>query len=386
MHRRDVLRMVSALAAAPALSAARLAPAHATEDGTHLRAAWLPVGTAPVLTSPIQTKLLQDPPGPAERQRMFPTLLPAGSMISGALDAWYLWLWTHDTSRLYLYTAPTPQGPYTFRHASSMPLLDDAVYDAKHVSSGDIVWDPAGNRFISNPHSVRRAMVPGNGEVSQDSFLIQSSDGISWNWLRADRQPSLVCGPPQSPDSIHTGYGRLLRDLDGHLAKFQNRYWWLYRAQRRDADLPVENPLPDEEGNLSNATYYAPGLASAATLDASPWDKHPPPWTTDTANTGQFDVGSFIRAAKIHHAVGAMGTAFTFPTRPYWNRAVLDDSMTFAPTAVPFPMLTPDGSNGLAGGANIVRDPATRRQYAVVVSSDAVQGVYEVWLFRGVPD
>ena len=372
MDRRSVLRMFSAAAAAPLV--VRHGAAWAADDGMFLRLAWHPVGTAPVLTSPIGGSL-GGAPGPANNQRMFPTVLPAGWLLPDAIDAWYLWLWTHDTSKLFLYTAPRLEGPWTARATSSMPAVPSG-YVAGHVSSGDIVWDPAGRRFISNPHSIRQGRVAGNGEVCQDSFLIQSTDGVSWTWLDGDNSPRLLCGPPASVDSVHTGYGRLLRDLDGHIITFQDRYWWMYRAQRHDAQT---NP------NVGTPTYYAPGLASTPSLSTYPWAKHGAQWVTEQANTGLFDVGSFIRAGRQHSAVGAIGSGFLVPTHAYWN-GTYANSMTFRPAAVPLSFVSPDGSNGLHGGANIIRHPQTRVQYAVTVAMDLVEGQYEVWLYRSVTD
>lgn len=376
--RRDFLRLTALAALTPIGLRLGQSGARADDDGVYLRSVWRHVGLQPVVTSPIPGEN-----GPPEGQRMFPTLLPAGWLIPSALDAWYLWLWTHDTNRIYLYTAPSPRGPYTFRGHSAAPSSFPSGYDPNHVSSGDIVWDPIGSRFIASPHSLRWGRVEGNGESCQDSFLLESTNGINWSFLDGDNRPRLVCGPPGSPDSVHTGYGRLLRDLDGYLHKFDGRYWWLYRAQRRDEDPDVEHPTQD--GNVRSRTIYRPRLASAESLSTAPWTKHEVAWTTTMANSGLFDVGSFIRAAAVHNAVGALGTALTFPTQPYLDRTTAD-SMEFLPTSVPFDLVMPDATNGLSGGANIVRHPETGVQFAVAVASDVAAGNYEVWLFRGVPD
>ncbi|HZQ87614.1 MAG TPA: hypothetical protein VFA83_22400, partial [Acidimicrobiales bacterium] len=224
MDRRTFLRIAGGAAVVSATGLHRLAPAWAVDDGVYPRLLWQPEGTAPVLSVPSD-------PNDANTQRMFPTLLPAGSLLANPIDAWYLWLWTHDTSRIYLYTAPTPAGPFTARGFGLPPTPYPSGYLAGHFSSGDIVWDAAGGRLISTPHGIRLPQVVGNGEVSQDSFLIQSTDGLNWSWLDGDNRPRLTCGPVGSPDSVHTGYGRMLRDLDGHLTKFDGRHWWIYRAQ-----------------------------------------------------------------------------------------------------------------------------------------------------------
>lgn len=361
--RRTVLKAAGLAAAATVLGPAPVA--RAADDGTYPRLTWL-APTAPVLTFPSN-------PGDANTQRMFPTLLPAGSYLPNALDAWYLWLWTHDTSRTYRYTAPSPTGPFTSQGFGEAPADYPEGYLPGHFSSGDIVWDPAGQRLVSSPHGIRLGIAPGNGEVSQNSFLTTSTDGLSWSWLDGDNRPRLVCGPPGSPDSVHTGYGRLLRDLDGQLMTANGRYWWLYRAQRRDAPLPTGHSVP---------TSYTPYLASATSLSGDFGTKQKA-FDTLQGGTSLFDVGSFIRAASAHHMFMVEGTAMAFPTVPLYNKTDVDD-MAFLPRAVPLALPKPNETTVLSSGGNVIRDPATGDQYLVQVGVRVNPAQTEIWVYRAI--
>ena len=311
------------------------------------------MGTAPVLT----VSSTDDP----NTQRMFPTLLPAGWLLPNAIDAWYLWLWTHDTSRIYLYTAPNPEGPYTARGYGLPPTPYPSGYQPGHFSSGDIVWDVANGRLVSSPHGIRQGVVPGNGEVCQDSFLIQSTDGLNWSWLDGDNRPRLLCGAPGSVDSVHTGYGQLLRDLDGHLATFNGRYWWFYRAQRHD---------PPANG-VNQPTMYTPYLAITPSLSAN-FTLKQKAFDTSQAQTNLFDGGSFIRAVGAHYLFMAQGSGFLVPTLPFYNSTDAN-TMTFKPQAVPLPIPVLTGTITFSSGLNVVRHPGTHRQYGVVVSTSPGQ-------------
>ncbi len=69
--------------------------------------AWLPTSLSPVLT---HTAV----PSNIETQWNHTSVLPAGALLgAAAIDKWYLFRWTHDTSHIYLYTAPKITGPFT---------------------------------------------------------------------------------------------------------------------------------------------------------------------------------------------------------------------------------------------------------------------------------
>lgn len=117
LGRRDVLRVgLGGLAGGFLFGTANERPARGTPDGMHPRLAWVPSSLAPAFSVPVSSQ--------PTSQRMFPTLLPVGDLITGALDRWYLWLWTHDATRVYLYTAPQATGPFTSRGGTRLPRPD----------------------------------------------------------------------------------------------------------------------------------------------------------------------------------------------------------------------------------------------------------------------
>jgi hypothetical protein len=357
--RREALALLGGVAAAPFAGRA----AGATDDNVNPRFVWEPVENNPVVRTTGTG---------AASVRMFPTLLPMGRLIPNALDAWYLWAWHHDSyPRLHLWTAPRAEGPYTERSVFVGPPAPGypSNYQASHFSSGDVVWDAARSRLICTPHSLRLNS-RGNGEACQDSFLIESADGLTWSFLDGDNSPRLLCGPPGSIDSVHTGYGRLLRDLDGFLTTYQGRYWWMYRAQRHDA-------------GANQPTYYVPALASTPSLSAYPWAKHGKAFDMVQQSTGLFGIGSFVRAASRHSVYYAEGTALLAPSVQYLNGS--DGlSMTWATPGNPVPIPNAGPTLVAGGGANLVRDPWTRLQYLVQDGVDLVNGGSEIRVYRSV--
>lgn len=338
--------------------------ASATDDGVYPRYGWIPVASF-------------ETPGPPAL--MWPTLLPAGALTpSSALDYWYLWLWSHGdavdpTTRLVLYTAPTPEGPYTNRGAvlSGMPTPARAGYNSQHLSAGDVVWDAVGSRYIASPHSIRTSYDSSTlGETPQDSFLIQSTNGRAWTWLDGNNSPRLVCGSPGTPDEVHTGYGRLLRDLDGHLYRLSGKYWWLYRAQRHDP------AFADEPTQVNAPTLYRPWLASTPGLSSYPWTKESTQaFQPATTLASLFATGSFIRAASNCYASYCDGGPLGYPSAMA--------NLLVGPAASPADLATspqvpialvPDASTGSVAsaatstGANLIRHPGTGVQYLVTSS------------------
>lgn len=380
MERRRFLQGVGAATvgvAAGTTGFGRVASVLAADDGATPPALWLPTGLTPVLS------LAQDTADPNTQRGFVSVMYVRDKLGAGAIDDWYLWLWTHDTSRTYLYTAPSILGPWTAGPVGDAPTPYPAGYLVGHFSSGDIVWDPDGQRFISTPHGVRLPTVPGNAEVSQDSFLTESSDGVTWHWLDGDSRPRLRCGPPRSPDSVHTGYGRLLRDLDGNLVRHNGRHWWIYRAQRNDAGNPIHalTPLLDAVG-----TIYTPYLASSPSL-AQDFTQKQKAFTSTTLNLGLNNFGTFVRAGGRHHVLTTQGLPDPplAPTKVFSIRSS-GDNMTF--NGLPLPSVIPTLTTGtlIEGDGYVTRDPSDGSIYlvhtcGVLVPSPAA----EVWVYKGGP-
>ncbi len=371
MKRRQFVAGMGATAAL-ATAAARAPWAVAAGSDPALPITWIPTGLEPVLTAHV---IPSDP----NSLRGFSTLLYVRDKIgSAAFDDWYLWQWTHDTSRTYLYTAPSIQGPYTARGFGLPPTPYPAGYIENHFSAGDVVWDPVGEQFIASPHGVRDSLEVGNGERCQDSFLTASKDGLNWTWLGGDSRPRLRCGPPRSVDSVHTGYGRLLRDLDGVLTTHAGRYWWIYRGQRDDARFPVGDPSLPPPLNGSLGTSYTPTLASAATIH-SDFDRKQKAFDTYSANQLLNSFGSFIRANGCHWVYTVHGKTQMYRT--------LRDDMAFLPVPIPVgQIISPRG--GSIEENNIVRDPTTGKIYNChvqgIVNADLSVDA-ETWIYEAGP-
>ena len=340
---------------------------------------WTPTSTEPALVH-------LHVPSEADTQWNHTSVMYVRDRLRGrAIDDWYLWRWTHDTSKTYLYTAPAVTGPYTLRGFGEAPTPYPEGYVVNHFSAGDIVWDPDGRQFIASPHGVRDTTADGSYGPAQDSFLTCSRDGLTWSWLDRDNRPRLRCGPPGSPDSIHTGYGRLLRDLDVNLAQHAGRNWWVYRAQRLDDDGAAFREPPVNLRHVG--TSYTAYLASAPSI-RDDFDQKQKAWDSHTANTGLNSFGCFVRAGGRHHvyAAEAFPDPPIVPVKSTYHSTGGDD-MGFSPVPlVPLSMVSPRGP--LIEDNTIVRDPTSGVVYNIhtqaVVNADAEINV-EVWVYRGGP-
>jgi hypothetical protein len=394
--RRQALQMLALSAVAAPIS--RAVNAAAADDGEPTKLVWELVGTGPIVSANATTAT-----GGVEAQFEEPTVLPLRSLTGNAADpAWVLWAWHHDSvspPHFHAWTAPTITGPWdatprTINRPSTDVVFDAAGipaggYDQNHFSCGDIAWDPVGKRLISTPHFVRRSVDPGNGEPCQDSFLMESTDGFNWSWVGGWNQPRLVCGAAaNSYDSVHTGYGRLLRDLDGCLVKNGGKYWWTYRAQRFDATpFGVSRPNNPLTGQRVNAgTLYRPALASATSLDQQTWTKEGTTFTTSTANSGQFAMGSFVQANGVPSLYYVMGDAVGPPSIDMYTRSA-DGTPHIQVPGAPLPFPGPDTARTIFNlGTSIIRDPGTQDVYAIHLTWSTQPDrsfLAEFWLYRG---
>jgi hypothetical protein len=356
--RRETLVMgAKGTAALAGLSWLSAATAWAQDDGTFPRFVFEPVSTSPLVVHNSTQRI--------EAILMHPSLLPLRSLTGRSdLPEWMLWAWHHDTDQAHFHawSAPTIEGPYTalpdlLRPSSGFP----AGYQQNHFSSGDVVWDPVGGRLIASPHSQLTSIASGNAEVCQNSFLAQSTDGTTWTWLDADNSPRLVCGPAGSIDSVHTGYGRLLRDLDGILTTNAGRYWWMYRAQRHDAG--------------SSVTFYTPALASNASLSGL-WQSGVKAFDTATQNTGLIAFDSFLSAGNGRPSTFyGSGSPELLPIVETFNQAQNNSMSSFLGPGDPIEIPTPSAPEALVpNGASLIRHPVSRRQY-LVECTNTVSGV-----------
>jgi hypothetical protein len=380
----------------------RALPARATDDGQSIQTAWRLVGTQPIVAAPRVTSI----GGGTDVESQFEehTVLPMRALTGNASDpAWVLWAWHHDSvspPHFHAWTAPAITGPWDTAPRTINRPTTDVVYDAagitasgydqNHFSCGDIAWDPLGRRFVSTPHFVRRSVDPLNNEPCQDSFLMESTDGFTWSWLGGWNQPRLVCGPPaNSADSVHTGYGRLLRDLDGTLAQNGGKYWWIYRAQRNDRNLFGQpRPKNPQTGQpIGAGTLYRPALASATSLDQQTWSKDGTLFTTSTANTGQFAMSSFVQANGTPSLYYVMGNLVGPPSVDMFTTST-DGTTNLAVPGTVVPFAGPDTATSfITSGASIIRDPDTHQLYAVhltlrIMPDKTLQAQF--WLYESV--
>ena len=335
--------------AAAALAGSAPRGTFGTVDGQTPRLQWIPLSPDPQITWSGSTE--------AERELLHPTMLPLRQLTGDpGHPAWALFAWHHDSQpdqHLHRWSAPSPAGPWTHLGPAPVPVLAPP-FQPNHLSSGDIVWDRANRRLISNPHGAA-ATRSGNGEPDQSSFLLESRDGgASWDWLDGDPRIRLDVGPVGSPDSVHTGYGRLLRDLDGELVRHADRHWWIYRAQRKDA------------GQETAQTVYTPWLASSPTISGT-WTKEPAAaFLPPTGGHSLIGFDSFLYGNQVPTVLYATATPAYAPTTLWFQQAPTFDLAYVGPGApVPLPAVGPDST--FSAGTNLVRDPSTQQQYLVQI-------------------
>jgi hypothetical protein len=365
--RRTLLK--SAGMSALVVATGRMTGTAGATDGQTPRLQWEPVGTAPIATIASSN--------PHEAELLHPTLLPLRSLTGRSTDpAWMLWAWHHDTNNvdphLHAWTASNVEGAFSALPEIPRPAgdyVDDPAghaYTFGHFSSGDFGWDPDGQRLISTPHSVSKYRPSGLAETPQDSFMMESTDGVNWQWLDNDASARLRCGGIQDLDSNHTGYGRLLRDLDGRLQKVGGQYWWIYRGGHHSS-AGAENEI----------SFCTPLLASATAI-GGPWIKRGKAFDTPYENTTLLGFDAFVLANDtpgVFYSVASPGYA---PIVSLYAQAAGPGAMTFTDPGVPIvlpsvPRQTLPAVPGQAfgGGGNVVRHPQTHQQYLVQTITNA---------------
>ena len=341
----------------------RMAGTAEATDGQTPRLQWEPVGTAPIATIASSNS--------HEAELMFPSLLPLRALSGRATDpAWMLWGWHHDTNNtsphLHAWTAEDVEGAFTKLPPIPRPagdyISDDPnnPYTFGHFSSGDVVWDPVGQRLVSTPHSVHWRRPAKLDETPQDSFMMESTDGVNWQWLGGDATPRLRCGGVNADDSNHTGYGRLLRDLDGRLQRVDGQYWWIYRGGH----------------HAHNAQMYCTPLLLSATDIGGPWTKRGKAFDTAYQNTTLLGFDAFVLANDTPGVFYTVGSPEYAPLTAMYTQAA--DGMTFTDPGVPLVLpsvprqvLPSVPGQVFGGGGCVVRHPGTHQQYLVQILNNA---------------
>jgi len=389
--RRTLLKSAgfSALVAATG----RMAGTAEATDGQTPRTVWEPVGTAPIATIASSN--------PSEAELMFPSLLPLRALTGRSTDpAWMLWGWHHDTMstnpHLHAWTAEDVEGTFTKQPPIARPAGDYVTSDPTdpyafgHFSSGDVVWDPVGQRLVSTPHSVHWKRPAGLAETPQDSFMMESTDGLTWQWLGGDASPRISCGDINADDSNHTGYGRLLRDLDGRLQQVDGQYWWVYRGGH----------------HAKNGQMYCTPLLASATDIGGPWTKRGKAFDTVYQDTTLLGFDAFVLANDTPGIFYEVGSPEYAPILAMYAQSAGPREMSFGNPGIP--MLLPSipretlpavPGQAFGGGGCVVRHPGTSQQYLVQIINNTKYGANtsvtppaavatvvssDVWLFKAV--
>jgi hypothetical protein len=373
--------------------------AMANTDGQTPRLQWVPVGSGPIATIASSNE--------HEAELLHPTLLPVRALTGSATaPTWMLWAWHHDTNNIdphfHAWSTDDIEGG-AFTAAPPIPRPDgdyvaaagiNRTYSWGHFSSGDIVWDAAGGRLVSTPHSVATSRPSTLAETPQDSFMMQSTDGLTWTWLDGSPVARLSCGGVGDLDSNHTGYGRLLRDLDGQAQQVGGRYWWIYRGGHHLTS--------------SEISYCTPLLASATYL-GGPWTKVGKAFDTAYEDATLLGFDSFLVTAKTPGVFYSTASPAFAPIVTSYAQSTTAGAMAFADPGVPLvlpsvpdtPSVQPAIVPGqvFPAGVSVVRDPRTHQQYLVQVLNNARYTVNttvtppaavphvtssEVWLFKAV--
>lgn len=389
--RRTLLK--SAGFSALAVASGRMSGTAGATDGQTPRLVWEPVGTAPIATIASSHA--------TEAELLFPSLLPLRALTGRSTDpAWMLWAWHHDTMtsnpHFHAWSAQDVEGAFTQLPPIARPSGDYVSSDTTdpytfgHFSSGDIVWDTVGQRLVSTPHSVHWTRPAGLAETPQDSFMMESTDGITWQWLGGDASPRITCGDITAADSNHTGYGRLLRDLDGRAQRVNGEYWWVYRGGH----------------HATNAQMYCTPLLASATDLGGPWTKRGKAFDTAYQDTTLLGFDAFVLANDTPGIFYEVASPEYAPILAMYTQSAGANEMSFSDPGVPMalpsvPRQTLPAVPGQAfgGGGCVVRDPSTHEQYLVEIVNNTKYGVNtgvtpvaavatvvssDVWLFKAV--
>lgn len=127
---------------------------------------------APAITEEIE--LLRDPDGRLKDGAAWLAILEVEGLPGTWLDKWYGYVSGHDSRAVWLVTAPTPLGPWTYREAvvgipGSGAKVEEPLVQA-HTSSPHVVWN--GTEVCLYFHGPKAANI-----YEQPTLLATSTDG-----------------------------------------------------------------------------------------------------------------------------------------------------------------------------------------------------------------
>jgi hypothetical protein len=228
--------------------------------GTGDRAVIVPslTGNASMLTDP--TNRLQG----ADGSKFF-TIFDARGRIASPLDNYYGYTSGHNSTQIWLVTAPKPAGPWTYRQAVRTLGAQTPLLNNNHLSSPDVIW------FNNQVYLYYHGSKPVANGIGQATALATSTDGVNFT-----EKPVLALNCVYEEDrtryyAVSTTYCRMV-DAGGYLAcVFQ-------------ANTNLQN---DQSGN---ATPTSVGFATSR--DGINWEISPVPLLQmDIGTSGPFGPG-----------------------------------------------------------------------------------------------
>ncbi len=146
----------------------------------------------------------------------FTAILPAYRYLINPIDKYYLYACSHDSDGVWLFTAPTPEGPFTIYSETPILTTSSFLWATDHVSSPDVLYDEVNKKILLYTHSPVK-----NTNAQQFTGLSTSDDGI--NFTPYSDEPILKSnGHPSRWNGRSVSYVRIL--------KVGNEYCGVYQA------------------------------------------------------------------------------------------------------------------------------------------------------------
>lgn len=159
------------------------------------------------------------------------------------LDNYYIYAGSDHSSdvvgAIYLYTAPSPLGPFTFRQA----VHSDDSSGFLSTETPEVIWDDDNNRIVLLYHS--RTTNEGD---RQKTFWASSTNGTTFTGKNQLAIPTNDDGLTSPRSYGHTGYARII-------AKFSDGFWYAWST--------VGSTAGGNGGNLDSARV---GIYRSASL------------------------------------------------------------------------------------------------------------------------
>ena len=295
-------------------------------------------GNGPILTPPTATNELSEL-----------SVIKAKGIISNPIDNYYLYTAPHnEPGGVYLYTAPTPEGPWTLY--SQTPIIQNSIFnnnDVSHVSSPWVVWNDDAHKFYCYFHA-------GFTQTGlQVTYLATSTNGISWTLYSTN--PVLSVGDGHAWDSYYVAYAVVAR------VSSSNWYMW-YEGSSDGSDVAIG--LATSTDGVRWTKYSGNPVLSA---DPSIGEPTSPGAMTGSVYYNSDNGGTFY----LLYGLGEMGARNT-------NLASTQDGHTFTRYANN-PILAPSASgwdSACAAGGVLFYDSGTYYLFYLGASGNEISNIY----------